>query len=77
MLSAPRPAPKFSGRGRPLSTGTGDRVWWLLAQAQDFQAEVVPANAQAQTQAQTPQTRPAGSKTRPKTADLVSACTNK
>lgn len=89
MLPAPRPAPKFSGRGRPLSSGSGvvsaaaagpgDRVWWLLAQAQDFQTQVVPANATtAQAQAQTqPQARPAGSKTRPKTADFVSSCTDK
>ncbi|KAG8164416.1 hypothetical protein KVR01_006334 [Diaporthe batatas] len=73
MLSAQRPAPKFSRRDRPLSTaaaGPGDRVWWLLAQAQDFhhqaEATAAPANAQAQsqTQAQTagPQTRPLAGK---------------
>lgn len=71
MFPAPRPAPKFSGRGRPLSPGSaaaaaaasgpGDRVWWLLAQAQDFQTQAVPANAAAQAKAQSPQTtRPAG-----------------
>lgn len=71
MFPAPRPAPKFSGRGRPLSPGSaaaaaasggpGDRVWWLLAQAQDFQTQGVPANAAAQAKAQSPQTtRPAG-----------------
>lgn len=73
MLPAPRPAPKFSGR----AGGPGDRVWWLLAQAQDFQTQVVPANTQSQAQSKT-QTQAAGSKTRPKTAaDLVSSCTSK
>ncbi|POS71675.1 hypothetical protein DHEL01_v209931 [Diaporthe helianthi] len=74
MLSAQRPAPKFSGQGTGVvsaAAGPGDRVWWLLAQAQDFQTDddgvtgsassAVSVNAQAaQTQAKTPQTHPAG-----------------